>query len=245
MPNFKGKDIISIKDLSKEEILHILKTGRKFEKKQFPKLLEGKVCGSLFFEPSTRTRLSFDSAMKRLGGKVIGFADPTVSSVKKGETLEDTIMMVEKYADVIVMRHPTEGAARLAAETTQVPVINAGDGPNQHPTQTLLDLYTILETQGKLENLNIAMMGDLKYGRTVHSLADALSHFRAKFYFISPDILKMPAFRLDIVLRQDMVPDKAPAFPLPRQKSNPVEGPVFRVVISPVFYMIPDTKGDF
>jgi aspartate carbamoyltransferase catalytic subunit len=147
---------------------------------------------SLFFEPSTRTRLSFESAMTRLGGGVIGFSEPATTSLKKGETLWDTIKMVEKYADVITMRHPVEGAARVASEATGLPVINGGDGANQHPTQTLLDLYTIKKAKGKFDGLNIGFLGDLKYGRTVHSLAIALSHFNATMYFISPEALKMP-----------------------------------------------------
>ncbi|MBN2042819.1 MAG: aspartate carbamoyltransferase [Candidatus Aenigmarchaeota archaeon] len=189
---FKGKDIISIRDLEKDDILYILDVARKIEKSPDQDLLKGKVMASLFFEPSTRTRLSFESAMSLLGGKVVGFAEPGVSSLKKGETLWDTIKMVDRYADVIVMRHPVEGAARIASEAANVPVINGGDGSNQHPTQTLLDLYTILKTKGTLENLSVGMLGDLKYGRTVHSLCIALSHFNTKFYFISPDALAMP-----------------------------------------------------
>jgi aspartate carbamoyltransferase catalytic subunit len=154
--------------------------------------MKGKVMASLFFEPSTRTRLSFESAMTRLGGQVIGFSEPGNTSLKKGETLWDTIKMVEKYADVIVMRHPVEGAARLASEATCIPVINGGDGANQHPTQTLLDLYTIQKEKGRIDGLNIGFLGDLKYGRTVHSLAIALSHFRTNLYFIAPEALKMP-----------------------------------------------------
>lgn len=190
--NFKNRDIISIRDFSKDEILHILKTAQKMDKKPDPALLKGKVMASLFFEPSTRTRLSFESAMTRLGGSVIGFSEPGTTSLKKGETLWDTIKMVEKYADVIVMRHPVEGAARLAAEATEMPVINGGDGANQHPTQTLLDLYTIQKAKGRIDGLNIGFLGDLKYGRTVHSLAIALSHFNTTLYFISPEALKMP-----------------------------------------------------
>ncbi|MCK4531707.1 MAG: aspartate carbamoyltransferase, partial [Candidatus Aenigmarchaeota archaeon] len=183
---------ISIRDLSKNEILHVLKTAKKIERKPNPNLLKGEVMASLFFEPSTRTRLSFESAMRRLGGEVIGFAEPGTTSLKKGETLWDTIKMAERYADVIVMRHPVEGAARLAAEAAGVPIINGGDGANQHPTQTLLDLYTIQKAKGKIERLKIGFLGDLKYGRTVHSLAIALSHFNTALYFISPEALKMP-----------------------------------------------------
>ena len=197
MQTFYNRDVISIKDFTKPEILHVLKTAKKFTKKDYPTMLKDKIMASLFFEPSTRTRLSFESAMKKLGGQVIGFADPSMSSAKKGETLPDTIKMVEKYADVIVMRHPLEGSARLAAETTNKPVLNGGDGSNQHPTQTLLDLFTIQETQKKLEGLNVAMLGDLKYGRTVHSLATALTHFNCKQYFIAPESLQMPKYILD------------------------------------------------
>ena len=164
------RNLISISDLSKEELLALLKRAQEFEKNPNQNILEGKVVGSLFFEPSTRTRLSFETAVNRLGGRVIGFSDASTSSQSKGETLKDTIMMVANYADLIVMRHPLEGAARYASEISKVPIVNAGDGSNQHPTQTMLDLYTIYQTQGTLENLTITMVGDLKYGRTVHSL---------------------------------------------------------------------------
>ncbi len=190
--DFKNKDIISIRDFSKQELLYVLKIAKKMEAKPRSDLLKDNVMASFFFEPSTRTRLSFETAMNQLGGRVIGFAEAGVSSVKKGETLWDTIKMAEVYSDVIVQRHPIEGAARLAAEAASIPVINAGDGANQHPTQTLLDLFTILKTKGKLEGLNIGFLGDLKYGRTVHSLAIALSYFNTKFFFISPAALKMP-----------------------------------------------------
>ncbi|MBI2128693.1 aspartate carbamoyltransferase [Candidatus Woesearchaeota archaeon] len=195
--SFKGKDIISINELSKAEIIHILEVAKSLESRPKPNLLNGKVLAALFFEPSTRTRLSFESAMSKLGGKVVGFADPSVSSVKKGETLSDTIKIVERYADVIVMRHPLEGSARVASDVSDVPVINAGDGANQHPTQTLLDLYTIKKIQGHISNLNIAMVGDLKYGRTTHSLAMALSHFNCRLFFISPEQLRMPSYILE------------------------------------------------
>lgn len=196
--NFKARDIISINDLSKSEIIHVLETARKLEKK--PKtLLKGKVMASLFFEPSTRTRLSFESAMNRLGGRVVGFADAKVSSVVKGETIADSIKVVEKYSDVIVMRHYWDGSARLASETTRLPVINAGDGTNQHPTQTLLDLYSIKKSQGKISGLSIAMVGDLKYGRTTHSLATALSLFGCRLYFVSPSFLQMPKRFLELL----------------------------------------------
>lgn len=196
--NFKGRDVISINDFSKSEIIQILERAKQLEKKQ-KTYLKGKVMASLFFEPSTRTRLSFESAMNRLGGKVIGFADAKVSSVAKGETISDSIKMIEKYADIIVMRHYWDGAARLAAETTNIPVINAGDGTNQHPTQTLLDLYTIKKCQGKISGLNIAMVGDLKYGRTVHSLATALSLFGCRLFFVSPSFLSMPEHYLEML----------------------------------------------
>ncbi len=194
---FKARDIISIRDFSKRELLYILSIARKIEKRPNPILLKNKIAALLFYEPSTRTRLSFASATKRLGGNTIGFAKGEVTSLKKGETLWDTIKMAEQYSDVIIIRHPLEGAARLAAEAASIPVINAGDGANQHPTQTLLDLYTIQKEKGKLEKLNIGFLGDLKYGRTVHSLAIALSHFNANMFFISPEALKMPKHYLD------------------------------------------------
>lgn len=184
--------LVSITDYSKEEILSILRSARDFEANPNRKTLDGKVIATLFFEPSTRTRLSFETAVMRLGGKVIGFSDAATSSSAKGETLNDTIHMVSCYADAIVMRHPLEGAARYASEVSPVPIINAGDGANQHPSQTLLDLYSIQKTQGTLENLNICLVGDLKYGRTVHSLIQAMSHFKPTFKFIAPEELKMP-----------------------------------------------------
>jgi len=188
----KNRSLVSIDDLTTEEILKILDDAVEFEKNPVQKLLEGKVIATLFFEPSTRTRLSFESAINRLGGKIVGFSDAGVSSVSKGETLHDTIKMVSNYSDLIVMRHPIEGSARYASEISSVPVINAGDGANQHPTQTLLDLYSIRKTQGTLDNLNIFMVGDLKYGRTVHSLMMAMSRWNTTFNFISPEELKMP-----------------------------------------------------
>ena len=190
--NFKNRDIVSIRDFTKEEILHILKTAKIMDTKPNPDLLQGKILATLFFEPSTRTRLSFESAMNKLGGRVIGFASAQVSSTSKGESLSDSVKIVEGYSDVIVMRHSIEGAARLAAESTNIPVINAGDGANQHPTQTFLDIYTILKSKGTLEGLSVGFLGDLKYGRTVHSLVHALSHFNTKMYFISPPSLRMP-----------------------------------------------------
>jgi aspartate carbamoyltransferase catalytic subunit len=188
----KNRSLVSIDDLSTGEVIRILDLAVEFEKKPVQKLLEGKVVATLFFEPSTRTRLSFESAISRLGGKIVGFSDAASSSVSKGETLHDTIKMVSSYADLIVMRHPIEGSARYASEIASVPVINAGDGANQHPTQTMLDLYSIRKTQGTLDNLNIFMVGDLKYGRTVHSLMMAMSRWNTTFNFISPEELKMP-----------------------------------------------------
>ena len=188
----KKTSLVSIHDFTKDEILHILDVAYEFEQNKSQTILHDKVIASLFFEPSTRTRLSFETAANRLGARVIGFSDAGNTSVSKGETLKDTIKMVSNYVDLIVMRHPLEGSARYASEVTDIPIINAGDGANQHPTQTLLDLYNIKQTQGKLENININMVGDLKYGRTVHSLLQALSHFSPKFTFTSPDELKMP-----------------------------------------------------
>ena len=198
MVSLDKRDIISIDDFSKEQLLYILEHARSMAREAPRDLLGGTVMASLFFEPSTRTRLSFETAMNRLGGRVVGFADAGVSSVKKGETLADTIRMADRYADVIVMRHPLEGAARLAAEVAEVPVINGGDGANQHPTQTLLDLFTIMETQGERFDkpdapLSVGLAGDLKYGRTVHSLATALSLFPTRLYLISPPSLTIPA----------------------------------------------------
>ncbi len=188
----KNRSLVSIDDFSKDEIIRILDRAAEFEAQPVQKLLEGKVIATLFFEPSTRTRLSFESAINRLGGKIVGFADSASSSVTKGETLHDTIRMVNSYCDLIVMRHPYEGSARYASEIASVPVINAGDGANQHPTQTLLDLYSIRKTQGTLDNLNIFMVGDLKYGRTVHSLLMAMARWNTTFNFISPEELRMP-----------------------------------------------------
>lgn len=188
----KNKSLVSITDYSKEDYLRILSLADEFEKNPNPDLMKEKVVATLFYEPSTRTRLSFESAVLKLGGKVIGFSDSNSSSVTKGETLYDTIKIVSNYCDLIVMRHPLEGAARFASEVTSIPVVNAGDGANQHPTQTLLDLYSILKTQGTLNDLTIMMVGDLKYGRTVHSLLMAMSQFQTTFHFISPDELKMP-----------------------------------------------------
>lgn len=194
--DFVGKDVVSIKDFSEKEIEHILDCADKMaplaEGKNKNTSLEGKVLVSLFYEPSTRTRLSFESAMLRLGGATMGFAEPTGSSHVKGETIADTIRMAASYADVIVLRHPNEGAAKLASQFSSKPVINAGDGAGQHPTQTLLDLYTIRNAKGKLKDLNIVLLGDLKYGRTVHSLSYALAMFGASLTFIAPNTIQMP-----------------------------------------------------
>ena len=189
----KNKSLVSINDLSKKDIFKILDLAEEFAIKPRQNLLKDHVVATLFFEPSTRTRLSFETAVCQLGGKYIGFSDPNVSSVRKGESLKDTIKTVALYSDLIVMRHPIDGAARYAAEVSPVPIINAGDGANQHPTQTLLDLFSIRKTQGTLDDLKIGFLGDLKYGRTVHSLLMALSNFKSSFYFISPEELKMPS----------------------------------------------------
>ncbi|MBI4052812.1 MAG: aspartate carbamoyltransferase [Candidatus Diapherotrites archaeon] len=189
------RHLVSIADLSRKDIETILQRAEKIEKlprAEQARILPDKILGTLFFEPSTRTRLSFESAMLRSGGKVLGFADASVSSTKKGETLEDTIRVVSNYCDIIAMRHPEAGSADRAAKVATVPVINGGDGPNQHPTQTLLDLYTIKKAHGKIDGLNIGMLGDLKYGRTVHSLSRALTHFDCRQYWISHESLKMP-----------------------------------------------------
>ncbi|MDE5811757.1 MAG: aspartate carbamoyltransferase [Muribaculaceae bacterium] len=184
--------LVSISDLSEEKILHLLEQARYFEEHPNHKILDGKVVGTLFFEPSTRTRLSFETAVNRLGGRIIGFADANTTSSSKGETLKDTIKMVSNYVDLIIMRHHLEGAARYATEVTETPVINAGDGANQHPSQTMLDLYSIYKTQGRLDNLDITLVGDLKYGRTVHSLLMAMKYFKPRFRFVACEELQMP-----------------------------------------------------
>lgn len=184
--------LVSIDDLSKDELLALLERARYFEEHPNSKILDGKVVATLFFEPSTRTRLSFETAVNRLGGRVIGFSDASTTSSSKGETLHDTIKMVSNYVDLIVMRHYLEGAARYASEVTDVPVVNAGDGANQHPSQTMLDLYSIYKTQGSLNDLTITMVGDLKYGRTVHSLLQAMSYFNPTFNFVACKELQMP-----------------------------------------------------
>jgi len=186
------KSLVSIEQCAKQDILRILDNAKKFEENPNQRLLEGKVAATLFFEPSTRTRLSFETAVYRLGGRVIGFQDASTTSSSKGESLKDTILMVSNYADVIIMRHYLEGAAMYASEVTSAPIINAGDGANQHPSQTLLDMYSIRETQEKLDDLTITIVGDLKYGRTVHSLIVGMSHFNPTFHFVAPEELRMP-----------------------------------------------------
>jgi aspartate carbamoyltransferase catalytic subunit len=189
----KNRSLISITDYSKEEYLEVLELAKEFEKNPVQKIADGRVVATLFFEPSTRTRLSFESAANKLGARIIGFSEASNTSVSKGESLADTIKTVANYSDLIVMRHPVEGSARYASEVSSVPVINAGDGANQHPTQCLLDLYTILQTQGTLDNLHITLVGDLKFGRTVHSLVQAMCHFNTTFHLVSPEELKLPS----------------------------------------------------
>jgi aspartate carbamoyltransferase catalytic subunit len=190
---FKGRDIISIKDFSREEIDYILKIAQAMEPiaAKGSDMLKGKILATLFFEPSTRTRLSFEAAMHRLGGSAIGFAEAEIASVKKGENLADTVRVVENYVDVIALRHPLEGAARLASEFAEIPIINGGSGAEEHPTQALLDLYTILKEKGRINGLKVALIGDLRYGRTVHSLAYALSLYNIELYLVAPESLKM------------------------------------------------------
>lgn len=189
----KNKSLISIHDITKKDYDRVLELAEKFEKKPRQRILKDFVISTLFFEPSTRTRLSFESAASYLGANIIGFTDASTSSVKKGESLKDTILTVSSYSDLIVMRHPKEGSARYASEVSPVPVINAGDGANQHPTQCLLDLYSIKKTQKKLDGLQIAFVGDLKYGRTVHSLVQALTNYKTTFHLVSPPELKLPS----------------------------------------------------
>ena len=191
--SLKNRNLISINDFNKEEKLHVLDVAAEFEANPRQPILSDRVVATLFFEHSTRTRLSFESAANQLGARIIGFSDASNSSVQKGETLKDTITMVSSYADLIVMRHPREGSSRYASEVSKVPVINAGDGANQHPTQCLLDLYSIRKTQGRLDNLQVAFVGDLKYGRTVHSLTHALCQFNCTFHLVSPEALKLPS----------------------------------------------------
>ncbi len=186
------KNLISMRDVSKTDILNLIELSEKIESGEVVPDMNKKLAALLFFEPSTRTHFSFDTAMQKLGGDTITMKGTSGTSVKKGETLSDTLMTISMYADIIVMRHVLEGAARYAAETVDIPVINAGDGANQHPTQAMLDLYSIKKTQGTLENLTLCMVGDLRLGRTVHSLAQALSDFNPKFYFAAPTHLQMP-----------------------------------------------------
>ena len=188
----KTHGLISIQDLTQDEILLILKQAEQMKQKGAKPLLNGALMASCFYEPSTRTRLSFEAAMKRMGGDVIGFSDACNTSSSKGESLYDAMKVIGSYADVIVLRHPADGAARLASLATRTPIINAGDGTNQHPTQTLLDLFTIKECQGKLKELNIAFVGDLKNGRTVHSLSLACAFFDMRLFFVSPESLALP-----------------------------------------------------
>lgn len=189
----KNKSLVSINDYSKEEQLRVLEVAKEFEANPVQTILKDHVIASLFFEPSTRTRLSFESAISRLGGKIVGFSEASNTSVKKGESLRDTILTIANYSDLIVMRNPIEGSARFASEISPVPIINAGDGSNQHPTQTLLDLYSIIKTQDTLDNLHVAFVGDLKYGRTVHSLVIALCNYNTTFHLVSPVELKLPS----------------------------------------------------
>lgn len=187
-----NNSLVTLEDLSKEKILQLLENAAKFEACPNRKILDGRIVATLFFEPSTRTRLSFETAANRLGARVIGFSDAATTSSTKGETLKDTIMMVSNYSDLIIMRHYLEGAARYASEISPIPIINAGDGANQHPSQTMLDLYSMQKTQGKLDNLDIYLVGDLKYGRTVHSMLTAMRFFNPTFHFIAPKELAMP-----------------------------------------------------
>ena len=189
----KKHNFVTIADLSREEIMYLIEMAQEFEKHPNRELLKGKVVATLFFEPSTRTQLSFQTAANRLGARVIGFSDAKTSSTTKGETLKDTILMVSNYADIIAMRHYIEGAAQYASEIAPIPIVNAGDGAHMHPSQCLLDLYSIYKTQGTLDNLNIYLVGDLKYGRTVHSLITAMRHFNPKFHFVAPKELAMPS----------------------------------------------------
>ena len=190
---FTGRDIVSIEDFSREEINYILNISRSMEPlaAKGSDILKGKILATLFFEPSTRTRLSFEAAMLKLGGSTIGFAEAEIASVRKGENLADTIRTVENYADIIALRHPLDGAAKLAAEFSKIPILNAGSGAEEHPTQALMDLYTIQKEKGKIDGLKIALVGDLRYGRTVHSLAYALSLYNIELYLISPESLRM------------------------------------------------------
>lgn len=207
---FEGRDIISIKDFSKEEINHVFKVAKSMEPlaARGSDMCKGKILATLFFEASTRTRLSFESAMHKLGGSTIGFAEAEIASVKKGENLADTIRTVDNYADVIALRHPLEGAARLAAEFSKVPIVNGGSGAEEHPTQALLDMYTMMKEKGKIDALNIALVGDLRYGRTVHSLAYALSLYDIELYLVSPESLRMRREILQTIKERIQVTEK-------------------------------------
>ena len=207
---FTGRDIISINDFSRKEVDYILKIAKNMEAIVLndPNLLKGKILATLFFEPSTRTRLSFEAAMHKLGGSTIGFADTEITSIKKGESLADTIRVVENYADIIVLRHPLEGAARFAAEFSKVPIINGGSGSQEHPTQALLDLYTIIKEKNRIDGLKIALVGDLRYGRTVHSLAYALSNYNVELLLISPESLKMRREVLETIKKKIVVSER-------------------------------------
>ena len=207
---FKGRDIISIKDFSRDEINYVFKVAKSMETlaSKRSQMLKGKILATLFYEASTRTRLSFESAMQRLGGSTIGFAEAEIASVKKGENLADTVRTVENYADVIALRHPLEGAARLAAEFSKVPILNGGSGAEEHPTQALLDLYTMVKERGKVDGLKIALAGDLRYGRTVHSLAYALSLYDIELFLVSPETLRMRREVLQTIKERISVTEK-------------------------------------
>lgn len=249
-----GRDVISMRDFGPEEVRAILDRCRGFAQHSKP-LLQGKVLANLFFEPSTRTRLSFDSAMKRLGGATIGFSDSISTSISKGESLWDTIRVAEGYCDIMVIRHPAEGSARLAAEATGLPVINGGDGSNQHPTQTLLDLFTLRQRTGRIEELKVAFVGDLKYGRTVHSLIRTLSQFGAKLWLVSPASLRLPDDFLDdlreagtehhVVDELAAVPDDVEVLYLTRiQKERFVDAIEYERVRN-AFHVAPDNVARF
>ena len=214
MAGFEGRSIISMRDFTRDEILHVLDVAKRINDNpgDVADSLTDKILATLFFEASTRTRLSFESAMLKLGGKVMGFADPGATSTKKGESLADSIKIVESYSDIIVMRHPVAGSARLASEISSVPILNGGDGANQHPSQTFLDLFTILLEKGTLEGLHVGFMGDLKYGRTVHSLAHALALFGCEFFFVSPKGLEMPTDSLEELARLGISLREGPSF---------------------------------
>ena len=199
MGSFAGRDVISIQDFDRDELVHVLDVARQMQEHSPGQLLANKIMAALFFEPSTRTRLSFEAAMGLLGGQVLGFTDPLTSSVVKGESLPDSFRVLQGYCHILVIRHSLEGSARLAADAMDIPVINAGDGANQHPTQTFLDLYTIRQTTGRLDGLSVGFLGDLKYGRTVHSLAQALGWFDVDLYFISPPSLAMPDHHMELL----------------------------------------------